>query len=502
MNTKQYITSQLDNIKPKLSKKTIRIAFADISSLTEFSFLQFIKDKHYRLELVVCYESDLILTNQILQKNGYFNTKVFVISDKFKQKKSLSKEIHSNLVAICKLLQISHFILSPIAKNSILFYRFATKENYPMLLCSNHFNFSHVRQFSHDYKKLISSSPSKICIMNSYDSHLGFLYIKKVLKEVIINYNVPISYVNIHSNVSETNFFQTGGINLYFFLNELIKLNASVLDTTMRVRKSKILDKQISFLKHFHYKENNISKTMFFYNKKNKIISVFDYCFNIVNKNTKFVENTDIWIHVGSLLKMQIVIKDTSVFDIHIYRNSEFLKGKKEEVVQLSDLCGKNNILLDEMNKDSCDRLLNVFFNSFNKLSLQDNHFVVDLLNNSFVSKYQKKFLIFSDYFISLDFVRKLSFRQENNEEKKLKKQFIKEREGFSVGVIKNQFVFSNKQEVYLCIYNDQEIASMLSYKSYQSKILASCYYYYLKFCVIGKRTEFLFQFCLKHTLI
>lgn len=192
MNKEQYISSQLNLIQPKLSKKS-RIAFLGFSSLFDFSFYDFLKENHLCLELVICYESDFLLTKTFLQEMGYIHTKVFSIADKYKNKKRLSKELYSNLKTICNLLNISHFVLSSNFENISIFRKFILKQEYPSLICTDFSRCNDIKHLSSKCNKMINYLSSNITFLNSYHSHLGYLYIKKLLNKIVNEYNIPIS---------------------------------------------------------------------------------------------------------------------------------------------------------------------------------------------------------------------------------------------------------------------------------------------------------------------
>lgn len=498
MNTEQYITSNLDSIQPKLSKKSIRIAFVGISSLMQFSFLDYLKEKHLCLELVICFESNWFLTKQFLAENGYHHTKVFPISDQFQKKKFFSKEVYSNLSAICKVLNISHFIISPVLENLSLFSNFILKEKYSMLLCSNLFEFSHIQPFLHEYSRIKSNSSSKLMIMNSYDFHLGYLYLKKLIQDVVNQYQVPVSYVGMQSLISGFELWQSGRIHSYFLLSDIMKMNAGILDDSKRVIKSKIFDHRISS-QNVGFNQN-YAKVIHFYNKKKQVVSVADYQINLMNSSDSFAEDIDLQIHIGEIMKIHAVIHGNTQFDISIYRNPEFLKGKREEFVQLSDFYCKENISsLEEANKESSIKLLQQFLYHSEDCNINRYCFILDLFYQTLFIKTQSRKYYFSDCFNDLSSIKKFSLFVKNTEEKKLEKQFVKHIQDFHVGIVMNHFAFSKHKEVYLYLSKKQEIVSTLCYKRFSSKSKALLYYFYLKFLLCTKGIGALVQHCIYH---
>lgn len=498
VNKEQYISSQLNLIQPKSTKKT-RIAFIGFSSLSDFSFYDFFKENHLCLELVICYESDFLLTKTFLQESGYIHTKVFSIADKCKNKKRLSKELYSNLKAICNLLNISHFVLSSNFENISIFRKFILKQEYPSSICTDFSGCNDIKQLSSKCNKMIGYLSSNIAILNSYHSHLGYLYIRKLLNKIVNEYNVPISYISINAVMLESNLFETELINYYYFLSDIIKINHSILDNELRVRKSKIFDHRTSILKNKLYQEEDYTKLIHFYNRKKQVVSMANSHFSILPRHckNKSLENFDIWIHVGTLMKIQIIVQGESKFDICVYRNKNILEGPEEEIVHLSDLYSfEKPFSLSQVNQASTKDYLKHFFQSKHSLFLEDNQLIFDLLSKSLEKKSKKQIFHFEDYFLDLDKIRKFSFDLKDDEKKLLKKQFIKNFKNFTAGIIMNNKLNSNQNEVYLYISNQDEIVSKLLYKTYQSKIKSNIYYFYLKLLLLTKNAESLFQYC------
>lgn len=500
MNKEQYISSQLDLIQPKSTKKT-RIAFIGFSSLSDFSFYDFFKENHLCLELVICYESDFLLTKTFLQEMGYIHTKVFSIADKYKNKKRLSKELYSNLTAICNVLNISHFVLSSSFENISIFRKFILKEKYLSLICGDFSRCNDIKQLSSECNKMISYLSSNIALLNSYHSHLGYLYIKKLLNKIVNEKNVPISYISINAVMFESTLFETELINYYYLLSDIIKINHSIIDNDLRVRKSKIFDHRTSILKNRLYQAKDYTKVIHFYNRKKQVVSMANSHFSILPSycKNKSLESFDIWIHVGTLMKIQIIIQGESKFDIHVHRNNDILEGIEEEIIHLNDLYSfEKPFSLSQVNQASNRDYLKQFFQSNHYLFFEDYQLVLDLLSKSLMKKSKTQLYHFEDYFLDLDKVKKLSFESKDNEKKLLKKQFIKNFKNFTAGIIMNNRLDSNQNEVYLYITNHNEIVSKLLYKTYQSKIKSNIYYFYLKLILFIKNTESLFQYCIK----
>jgi len=260
-------------------------------------------------------------------------------------------------------------------------------------------------------------------------------------------------------------------------------------------------EKAMEILKNKLYQEEDYTKVIHFYNRKKQVVSMANSHFSILPRHckNKSLENFDIWIHVGTLMKIQIIVQGESKFDIYIYRNNDILEGPKEEIIHLNDLYSfEKPFSFSQVNQASNKDYLKQFFQSNRSLFFEDYHLVLDLLSKSLVKKSKTQLYHFEDYFLDLDKIKKLSFESKDNEKKLLKKQFIKNFKNFTAGIIMNNRLDSNQNEVYLYITNHNEIVSKLLYKTYQSKIKSNIYYFYLKLILFIKNTESLFQYCIR----
>lgn len=477
MKATDYVLSQLQIRNFKDDKNSVRIAFIGYSSLIQFSFFKYLKDNHLKLELVIGFESEAQNIKIFLKKNKFFRTKVFLIPDAFQGRRKLSKDLTSNLLAVCTVLNISHFILSPNLSECSLFYSFLLKNKYSVLFSSNQLDVKKLDSYYQQYKQMLSfeASKSNIYVMNSYDYHAGYLYIKKVIKDVVNKYQVPISYVSICSNTNNSNYFQTEVLNFYFLLNDIIKINENILNSDNQVVKSKLIDNCV-FQNNGDKNSFNIGKTIHFYNKRNQIVGISNLNFF----SSSSAEYYNIWIHVGDLLKIQVVSDGNSQFDIRIMKNFDAFSEKIEEFIHLDNLLEKQKNISKHINNLAYEQVLKSFFHNAIISPNLEHQFTLELLYRTIKTGsciFRHKFSLDA---LDLHNFKKYSYGNKQSMKKRLKKIYDKNYNQFCFGIIMNQLEGFNKYEVYLYIENFQMIVSSLLNKKFKSVILANIYFYYL----------------------
>ncbi len=222
-------------------------------------------------------------------------------------------------------------------------------------------------------------------------------------------------------------------------------------------------------------------------------------------------------IQVGTLLNIQVhsyqskEIKDRNKnylieektgglehFDIDIYRNVDIIGGKPYERIKLGDLYTeeeKKNILgYNELSREIC--LTEFLKGSSIKGDIKDQELAIELLYSCALGVH--------NYYKNIKKVEKINIRNVSNaicindlkiysdktnfeEEKNLLDIYENIGDNFSYRIITNYLINKNKYEVYLCIFDNDNIASCLLLKEFTKKINASLYTEYLKYLVTHK---------------
>ena len=153
-------------------------------------YLNYFKKHKSELALFIELESDHNFVRDYLDYNGFKNTKIFSISDELKYADKLPKEIESNLLAVCKTLDITHIIIAtePKAHNMYLI-KFALKNNINVLtdkpitvtknMTSLH-SINKVKKQYYDILNLAKESNADCKVMCQRQYHRGYDYVKNI----------------------------------------------------------------------------------------------------------------------------------------------------------------------------------------------------------------------------------------------------------------------------------------------------------------------------------
>ena len=186
------------------------VALIGIGPHAKRIYLHYFKKKKVNLELVVDLESEKDNIRKYLDENGFKKTKIFTLSDKYKDDDHLPEDVSSNLLAVCKTLEITHLIISTEPKAHFMYLEFALKNNMNVLtdkpitvaknMTSLH-SIDKVRKQYYEILDLAKKSKGTCKVMCQRQYHRGYEKIKDVLTDVVNKYKMPITNIDIfHSD--------------------------------------------------------------------------------------------------------------------------------------------------------------------------------------------------------------------------------------------------------------------------------------------------------------
>lgn len=217
-------------------------------------YLPYFKKKKVNLALVIELESKKNEIKKYLDENGFKNTKIFTINDKYKNNEHLPKIISSNLLAICETLEISHFIIATEPKAHYMYLEFALENDFnvltdkPISVVENMTSLrsiEKVRKQYYEILKLAKNSKGSCKVMCQRQYHKGYEKIKEILTKTIDEYQLPITNIDIfhsdgawempHDMMKENHPYKYGygklfhsGYHFIDLLSDFIKLNDSL----------------------------------------------------------------------------------------------------------------------------------------------------------------------------------------------------------------------------------------------------------------------------------
>lgn len=217
-------------------------------------YLEYFKSHKVNLPLVIDLDSTKDSTRKYLDDNGFKNTSLFTIDDKFKDEKHLPKDISNELLKRCKTLEITHIIISTEPKAHYMYIEFGLKNNLnvltdkPIVVTKNMTSLTSIEKIRKEYYEILelskkSKGTCKVMCQRQY--HKGYEKIKEILESVVNKYKVPITNIEIfhsdgawempHDMEKENHPYKYGygklfssGYHFIDLLSDLIKINDSL----------------------------------------------------------------------------------------------------------------------------------------------------------------------------------------------------------------------------------------------------------------------------------
>ena len=186
------------------------VALVGIGPHAKRIYLNYFKKHKVNLALVIDLNSQKESIKKYLSENGFKNTKIFTIDDKYKDDEHLSEELSSNLLAVCNTLEITHLIISTEPKGHFMYLEFALKNNInvltdkPITVSKNMTSLRSIEKVRKQYYEILelakhSKGTCKVMCQRQY--HRGYEKIKEVLTDVVDEYKMPITNIDIfHSD--------------------------------------------------------------------------------------------------------------------------------------------------------------------------------------------------------------------------------------------------------------------------------------------------------------
>ena len=220
-------------------------------------YINYLKTHRVNLKLVVELESNKDKTIEYLNQQGFVKTKLLFLPDEYKDNKHLPRHIFIELKKICEELDINHIMISTEPKAHYMYIEFALQNNINVLtdkpITANREMFSKLgaSEIKTDYYKLLKLEKNSLTsckVMCQRQYHRGYTYIKKILEETVIKYQIPITYIDIyhsdgnwempHDLLKENHPYKYGygklfhsGYHFIDLLSDLIKINNNLCKT-------------------------------------------------------------------------------------------------------------------------------------------------------------------------------------------------------------------------------------------------------------------------------
>ena len=182
------------------------VAIVGIGPHAKRIYLDFFKKHKVNLPLVIELESQKENTKKYLEDNGFKDTRIFCVNDKYKDYEHLPKKVFDNLTAVCNTFEITHIIIATEPKAHFMYLEFALKNNInvltdkPISVTKNMTSLNSIEKIRKQYYEILelaknSKATCKVMCQRQY--HKGYEEIKKVLTNVVNKYKMPITNIDI-----------------------------------------------------------------------------------------------------------------------------------------------------------------------------------------------------------------------------------------------------------------------------------------------------------------
>lgn len=183
------------------------IALIGVGPHAKRIYLKYIKEHEKNLSLVVELENKVEKTRQFLDEEGFKNYDIYAISKSESDDTHLTKEREKDLKKVFTKHKITHMIISTEPKAHNMYLEFALKNNInvlsdkPITVLKNMKTSESIELMRKQYYNLLDMYDDKKCVckvMCQRLCHRGYKYVKELLKDIIIKYNIPITYIDIY----------------------------------------------------------------------------------------------------------------------------------------------------------------------------------------------------------------------------------------------------------------------------------------------------------------
>lgn len=170
-------------------------------------YIGYCKKYNIKPKLIIELDSFENETKKYLKELGWEDICCYFIKEKYRDYRFLPKCESIKLKKIIKTLNITHSIISTEPKGHNMWCEFFMKNNIhvltdkPITVYDNMLNKKCINLLLKDYNNLLSLQKKhnvqcKVMCQRMY--HMGYMYIRNLVEDMIKTYNIPITYMNIY----------------------------------------------------------------------------------------------------------------------------------------------------------------------------------------------------------------------------------------------------------------------------------------------------------------
>lgn len=185
----------------------INVALIGLGPHAKRIYINYFKKHKINVSLLVDLKSQENNIKYYLLNNGLKKAYFYGINDEYKDNEHLTKKDSDNLLKLCKKLNITHIIIATEPKAHYSYIEFALKNNIhvltdkPVTVTKNMTSLKNIKKIKKQYYQILrmSKNSNVMCnVMCQRQYHKGYVYIKKILEDIVVKYQVPITHIDIY----------------------------------------------------------------------------------------------------------------------------------------------------------------------------------------------------------------------------------------------------------------------------------------------------------------
>lgn len=187
--------------------KKIKVGLIGLGPHAKRIHLHYFKKHSINFSLLVELEHSKTESYNYLKEHEFFETDIWSLPDRYKDDEYLPKRYEKQLLEKIQKLGITHLIISTEPKAHHMYLYFALKYHIHVLtdkpitvlkdmnlIC----NIEKMREQYDELMELYEVGTTNCMVLCQRQYHRGYLYIENLIREMIMQYNIPITYIQIY----------------------------------------------------------------------------------------------------------------------------------------------------------------------------------------------------------------------------------------------------------------------------------------------------------------
>lgn len=185
----------------------LNIAIVGIGPHSKRTYLRFFEKYQIYPKLIIELDSEKESILALISEKKWNNTTLLTIPDDYKSFLALPENYQNSLDIICKEKEITHAIIATEPKGHLMYLDYFLGRNIhtltdkPLVCFGNMLDIVNIEKMQESFFQLLLKKPENaVCkVLCQRNLHKGYEYIRNLIKQTIVEYNIPVTYISIYS---------------------------------------------------------------------------------------------------------------------------------------------------------------------------------------------------------------------------------------------------------------------------------------------------------------